>query len=77
MIHKLADVQSKKMGKNTNIWQFCVIMKNAIIGADSVVTNDISKNQLWYGNSATHKWYVCKCGKKSDSNFICLNCKKI
>ena len=167
MIHKLADVQSKKIGKNTNIWQFCVIMKNAkignncnicsnvliendvvigdnvtiksgvqvwdsiriknnvfigpnvtfindptprskqftnfvattlkdsvsiganstiicgvsiekfaMIGAGSVVTKDVGENQLWYGNPAIHKGYVCKCGKKSTSDSVCLNCKK-
>jgi hypothetical protein len=54
MIHKLADVL------------FCVIMKNIEISVCSVVTNDIGKNQLWYGNPATHIGYVCKCRKKSD-----------
>ena len=32
MIHKLADIQSKSIGKNTNIWQFCVVLGNARIG---------------------------------------------
>jgi acetyltransferase-like isoleucine patch superfamily enzyme len=34
MIHKLSDVQSKTIGKNTNIWQFSVVSANAIIGND-------------------------------------------
>jgi len=34
MIHKLADVQSSKIGKDTRIWQFCVVLKNAKIGSD-------------------------------------------
>jgi UDP-3-O-[3-hydroxymyristoyl] glucosamine N-acyltransferase len=32
MIHKLADVQSQNIGEDTNIWQFCVVLKNARIG---------------------------------------------
>lgn len=167
MIHKLADVQSKQIGKNTNIWQFCVILKNAkignncnisaqvfiendvlignnitiksgvqiwdgitlednvfigpnvtftndftprskqypnkflkttiktgatiganstiiggitiaqyaMIGAGSVITKNIKEQELWYGNPATHKGYVCKCGEKCDNSLICNNCK--
>ena len=47
MIHKLADVQSKHIGKDTNIWQFCVILPNAIIGnncnicANVFIENDV------------------------------------
>jgi acetyltransferase-like isoleucine patch superfamily enzyme len=168
MIHKLSDVQSKKIGKDTNIWQFCVILKNAkignncninaqvliendvfigdnvtvksgvqiwdgiriendvfigpnvtftndfiprskqypkeflqtfikkgaslganstiiggviineyaMIGAGSVVTKDIGKQELWYGNPAMHRGYVCKCGEKCDDKLICKNCKE-
>ncbi len=32
MIHQLSDVKSEKIGANTNIWQFCVVMQNAVIG---------------------------------------------
>ena len=32
MIHNLADVQTQNIGENTNIWQFCVVLKNAKIG---------------------------------------------
>ena len=41
MIHKLADVKSKKIGKNTNIWQFCVIMKNAKIGENCNICSNV------------------------------------
>ncbi|AZL54728.1 N-acetyltransferase [Aliarcobacter skirrowii] len=167
MIHKLADVQSQNIGKNTNIWQFCVILKNAkigsncninaqvfvendviignnvtiksgvqiwdgitlednvfigpnvtftndflprskhypkeflkttiktsasiganstiiggitigeyaMIGAGSVVTKNVNAQELWYGNPAKHKGYVCKCGQKSDNKLICNECK--
>ncbi|GAB4223631.1 MAG: acyltransferase [Francisella sp.] len=166
MIHKLADVQSQDIGQDTNIWQFCVVLKNAkigsncninaqvfiendvvignnvtiksgvqiwdgiyiennvfigpnvtftndflprskqypnqflktniregasiganstivggvtigkyaMIGAGSVVTKDIGAHELWYGNPARHKGYVCKCGHKCDETLMCLNC---
>jgi acetyltransferase-like isoleucine patch superfamily enzyme len=167
MIHKLSDVQSKNIGKNTNIWQFSVILEDAIIGnncninanvfiendvqikdnvtiksgvqiwdgiylednvfigpnvtfanditprskqypshflkttikkgasiganstiiggisigqyamigAGSVVTKDILNNELWYGNPATKKGYVCNCGNKCNDKLICNSCK--
>jgi len=167
MIHELADVQSDSIGVNTNIWQFCVVLKDAkignncnintqvliendvrigdnvtiksgvqvwngitiendvfigpnvtftndftprskqypveflkttikkgasvganstivggitiyeyaMIGAGSVVTKDIGKNELWYGNPAKHKGYICNCGQKCDDSLICNNCK--
>ena len=34
MIHPLSDVQSANIGKNTSIWQFCVVLPNAKIGRD-------------------------------------------
>ena len=47
MIHKLADVRSKNVGDGTNIWQFSVVLKNAVIGkncnisASVFVENDV------------------------------------
>jgi len=168
MIHKLADVQSQNIGENTNIWQFCVILKKAaigsncnicsnvfiendvaignnvtikngvqiwdgitidddvfigpnatftndfaprskqhpqefsktiikkgasiganstllcglvvgeysMVGAGSVVTKNIGKQELWYGNPAKHMGYICKCGKKCDSSLVCNECKE-
>ena len=168
MIHKLADVQTQNVGENTNIWQFCVVLKNAeigsncninaqvliendviignnvtiksgvqiwvgiflednvfigpnvtftndflprskqypnsflkttikrsasiganstivcgitineyaMIGAGSVVTKDVGNQELWYGNPAKHKGYVCKCGQKCDNKLICENCNE-
>jgi acetyltransferase-like isoleucine patch superfamily enzyme len=166
MIHNLADVGSLNIGKNTNIWQFCVILKGAIIGnncninaqvfienevvigdnvtiksgvqiwngvyvednvfvgpnatfindllprskqklsyplktkiyhsasiganstivggisigsyamigAGSVVTKNIGSQELWYGNPAEKKGYVCKCGNKCDKSLVCYSC---
>ena len=167
MIHKLADVQSENIGENTNIWQFCVVLKNAkignncninagvlvendvvignnvtiksgvqiwdgvtledsvfigpnvtftndflprskqypkdflkttikefasvganstiiggviigeyaMIGAGSVITKDVKTQELWFGNPATHRGYVCKCGQKCDETLICCECE--
>ena len=169
MIHKLSDIQSKNIGEDTTIWQFCVILKDAkigkqcninanvfiennvsigdrvtiksgvqiwdginleddvfigpnvtftndfsprskqyhkkvlktnirkgasiganstilgnlsigefaMIGAGSVVTKNINKHELWYGNPAKFRAYVCKCGKKCDQKLICIDCEKL
>ncbi len=167
MIHNLADVQSQNIGENTNIWQFCVVLKNAqigndcninagvlvendvvigdnvtiksgvqiwdgitlednvfigpnvtftndflprskqypkeflkttikksvsiganstivggiiieeyaMIGAGSVVTKDVGIQELWFGNPAKFKGYVCKCGQKCDETLVCNDCE--
>ena len=166
MIHKLSDVQSQNIGVDTNIWQFCVVLKEAtlgnncninagvliendvligdnvtiksgvqiwdgitlednvfigpnvtftndfiprskqypiqflkttikkgasiganstiiggitvgeyaMVGAGSVVTKNIGVQELWYGNPAKHKGYVCKCGQKCDKSLTCKEC---
>jgi len=167
VIHNLADVQSSYIGDNTNIWQFCVVLKNAkigkncninaqvliendviigdnvtiksgvqiwdgiilednvfigpnatftndflprskqypkeflktiikksasiganstiiggitigeyaMIGAGSIVTKNIGKHELWYGNPAIHQGYVCQCGHKCDESLVCYECR--
>jgi len=167
MIHPLSDVQTQNVGENTNIWQFCVVLKNAkignncninagvliendviignnatiksgvqiwdgitlednvfigpnvtftndflprskqypndflktlikkgaslganstivggitigeyaMVGAGSVVTKDVGTQELWYGNPAQGKGFVCKCGQKCDESLICNECK--
>ena len=32
MIHKNSDIQSKKIGNDTKIWQYCIVLPDAIIG---------------------------------------------
>jgi acetyltransferase-like isoleucine patch superfamily enzyme len=32
VIHKLAEVQTDNIGQNTSVWQFSIILKNAVIG---------------------------------------------
>ena len=56
MIHPLSDVQSKNIGGNTNIWQFCVILKNAQIGANcNICSHVFIENDVKIGNNVTIK----------------------
>jgi UDP-2-acetamido-3-amino-2,3-dideoxy-glucuronate N-acetyltransferase len=65
------------LGANATILGGIFIGPYAMIGAGSVVTKNIGNQELWYGNPAIHKGYVCKCGNKSDSSLICENCSLI
>lgn len=56
MIHPLADVKSKNIGKDTNIWQFCVVFPDAVIGDNcNICANVIVENQVIIGNNVTVK----------------------
>ena len=56
MIHKLSDVQSKNIGKNTNIWQFCVVLPEAKIGDNcNICSNVFVENDVVIGNNVTVK----------------------
>ena len=56
MIHPLSDVQSKNIGENTNIWQFCVILKNAQIGSNcNICSHVFFENDVKIGNNVTIK----------------------
>lgn len=55
-IHKLSDVQTSSIGKGTRIWQFVVILKNAIIGDNcNICANSLIENDVIIGNSVTIK----------------------
>ncbi len=56
MIHPLSDVQSKKIGARTNIWQFCVILPNAEIGENcNICSHCLIENDVIIGNNVTVK----------------------
>lgn len=56
MIHPLSDVQSKNIGKNTNIWQFCVVLPQAIIGDNcNICSHCFIENNVKIGNNVTIK----------------------
>lgn len=55
-IHKLADVQSENIGTNTYVWQFTVILKDAIIGDNcNINCNCFVENKVLIGNNVTIK----------------------
>lgn len=56
MIHNLSDVQSQNIGKDTNIWQFVVILPEAIIGNNcNICANVFIENKVIIGNNVTVK----------------------
>lgn len=55
-IHPLADVQTANIGDDTTIWQFCVILKDAVIGANCNINCQVFiENDVKIGNSVTIK----------------------
>ena len=56
MIHPLSDVQSKNIGENTNIWQFCVVLPGAKIGNNcNICSHCFVENDVVIGNNVTIK----------------------
>ena len=56
MIHALSDVQSKNIGKDTNIWQYCVVLPNARIGDNcNICYHCFIENDVVIGNNVTVK----------------------
>lgn len=55
-IHPLADVKSKNIGENTFVWQFSVILENAVIGFDcNINCHTFIENDVVIGNNVTVK----------------------
>ena len=56
MIHKLADVQTDKIGTDTKVWQFSVVLKGAVIGNNcNVCAHTLIENDVFVGNNVTIK----------------------
>lgn len=56
MIHKMSDVQSTQIGENTNVWQFCVVLPNAVIGSNcNICSHCLIENDVFIGNNVTLK----------------------
>ncbi len=54
--HRLSDVQSKKIGKGTNIWQYCVVLSNAEIGENcNICSHCFIENDVIIGDKVTIK----------------------
>ena len=55
-IHQTAEVQTNQIGEGTTIWQFCVVLKNAIIGKNCNINfNVFIENDVIIGNNVTIK----------------------
>ena len=55
-IHPLADVQSNQIGEGTSIWQFCVVLKDAVIGQNcNICSHVFIENQVSIGDDVTIK----------------------
>ena len=56
MIHKLSDVRSKNIGKNSTIWQFCVVFERAVIGENcNICAHCLIENEVIIGDNVTIK----------------------
>ncbi len=62
------------IGANATILGGLTIGTYALVGAGSVVTNDVSDFALVYGNPAKIKGYVCICAKKLELNGKKITC---
>ena len=55
-IHELADVQCEQIGAGTRIWQFCVVLPSARIGAEcNVCAHCFIENDVVIGDRVTIK----------------------
>ena len=55
-IHKLADVQSENIGEDSKIWQFCVVLKDAVIGNNCNINAQVLiENDVIIGDNVTVK----------------------
>ena len=55
-IHPLSDVQSKHIGAGTKIWQFCVVLSDAVIGSNcNICSHCFIENDVIVGNNVTVK----------------------
>jgi len=54
--HKISDVQTKNIGEGTRIWQFCVVLPGAKIGANcNVCAHVFIENDVVVGDNVTIK----------------------
>lgn len=55
-IHELSDVQSSSIGAGTKIWQYVVVLKNAVIGEDcNICSHCLIENDVVIGDRVTIK----------------------
>ncbi len=62
------------IGANATIIAGITIGRYSMIGAGSVMTKNVGDYELWYGNPAAFRGFVCKCGGKLNQSFVCEKC---
>jgi UDP-2-acetamido-3-amino-2,3-dideoxy-glucuronate N-acetyltransferase len=83
-VHKTRVKKGASIGANSTIVCGVTIGRYAMVGAGSVVTEDVPDHALVYGNPARLTGFVCKCGRKlkkekETDNYvlmICTECKE-
>lgn len=64
------------VGANSTLIPGVIIGEYAMVGAGSVVTKNVPAHALVYGNPATIRGFVCKCGNKTENeDRVCNDCK--
>lgn len=62
MIHPLSDVQSTNIPESTRVWQYVVILRDAVIGENcNVCSHCFIENDVIIGNNVTLKFFVEIC----------------
>lgn len=55
-IHPLADVKSTKIGKDTRVWQYCVVFEGAVVGENcNLCAHTLIEGDVVIGNNVTIK----------------------
>lgn len=55
-VHPLADVQARRIGSGTRIWQYCVVLPEAVIGSDgNICSHCFIENDVVIGDRVTIK----------------------
>ena len=64
------------IGANATILCGITIGASSMVGAGAVVTKDVPRYALVYGNPAEVHGYVCDCGRKLNAKMYCAHCRK-
>lgn len=63
--------EGSSIGANSTIVCGVTLGEYSLIGAGATVTKDVKPFSMVYGNPATHKGWICKCGLKLSQSLKC------